>query len=170
MSSLYEIDRALIEVLENGFTLECVDMETGEIDEAKVQEFLNNLPLERDKKLEAYGCLIKNLQAEADAIRAEEKNLAARRQAKEKRVEWLKNNIAASMQAIGETKHETAKVVFTFRKSVVVEVLDDTKLPNKYLTVKTTVAPDKVALKNALKSGEVIDGATLVEKSNLQIK
>lgn len=170
MSSLYEIDRALIEVLENGFTLECVDMETGEIDEAKVQEFLNNLPLERDKKLEAYGCLIKNLQAEADAIRAEEKNLAARRQAKEKRVEWLKNNIAASMQAIGETKHETAKVVFSFRKSVVVEVLDDTKLPNKYLTVKTTVAPDKVALKNALKSGEVIDGATLVEKSNLQIK
>lgn len=170
MSSLYEIDSNLLQMLENGFTLDCVDMETGEIDEAKVQEFLNNLPIEREKKLEAYGCLIKNLTAEAEAIRTEEKNLAARRQAKEKTIERLKNSVLFSMQQFGETKHETAKVVFSFRKSVVVEVADDSKLPDKYLLFKTTIAPNKTALKDALKSGEVIEGATLVEKQNLQIK
>lgn len=170
MSSLYEIDGALLEMLEYGFNEACIDAETGEIDEAKAQEYLTNLPVERDKKLEAYGCLIKNLTAEAEAIRAEEKSLAARRQSKEKTIERLKANISASMQAFGEKKKETAKVVFTFRKSEVVEVAEGANLPDEYITVKTVTSPDKTALKAALKAGAHIEGASLVERQNLQIK
>lgn len=170
MSSLYEIDSALLEMLEHGFTVDCVDLETGEIDEAKAQEFLTNLPIEREKKLEAYGCLIKNLTAEADAIRDEEKALAARRQQKEKTVERLKQNVAASLQAFGESKFETPKIAYSFRRSEVVEVADDAELPEKYITVKTVTSPDKTAIKAALKAGESIDGASLVVKQNLQIK
>ena len=176
MSSLYDIDGALLAMLEHGFTVDCVDPETGEIDEAKAQDFLTNLPIEREKKLESYGCLIKNLTAEADAIRTEEKALAARRQQKEKTVERLKANVSASMEAFQETKYETAKVVFSFRKSEVVEV-DETALTafaeknnrDELLTYKPPTA-NKTAIKAALKAGEQIEGASLVIKQNLQIK
>lgn len=114
--------------------------------------------------------MIKNLTAEADAIREEEKTLAARRQAKEKIVERLKNAVAASMTLQDEAKFETAKVAFSFRKSEVVEITDIDKLPAKYVTVKTTTAPDKTAIKAALKSGETIEGASLISKQNLQVK
>lgn len=176
MSSLYEIDGALLAMLEHGFTVDCIDLETGEIDEAKAQEFLTNLPIEREKKLEAYGCLIKNLTAEAEAIRAEEKALAARRQQKEKTVERLKENVSASMQAFNELKYETAKVVFSFRKSESVEVneaaLAEFAQRNNRDDLLTYKAPtaNKTAIKAALKAGEAIEGASLVIKQNLQIK
>ena len=169
MSSLYQIDSDILELVEHGFTVDCGDMETGEIDVAKVQEYLTALPIEREKKIEAYGCIIKNLTAEAEAIREEEKALAARRQRKEKKIEWLKENVATSMTLFGEKKHETARVAFSFRKSEVVEA-DIDRLPPQYITEKITKSPDKTAIKTALKSGEVIEGASLIVKQNLQIK
>jgi hypothetical protein len=38
------------------------------------------------------------------------------------------------------------------------------------LTAKTTVTADKIAIKKAIKQGENITGARIVEKLNLQIK
>ena len=40
MSSLYLIDNEIIELLENGFNMACIDAETGEIDEQKAQAYL----------------------------------------------------------------------------------------------------------------------------------
>lgn len=170
MSSLYEIDSTLLELIEHGFTVDCVDMETGEIDEEKIKQYLINLPIEREKKLEAYGCLIKNMNAEAEAIREEEKALYARRKAKEKTVERLKSAVVASMMVQGERRFETSKILFSLRKSESVDVPDATKLPEQYQNIKTTIDADKTALKAALKAGEIIEGAALVVKENLQIK
>ena len=170
MATLYEIDSTLLELIEHGFTVDCVDMETGEIDEEKIKQFLIDLPIEREKKLEAYGCLIKNLKAEAEAIYEEEKALYARRKAKEKTIERLKNAVVVSMSLQGERRFETTRIMFSLRKSESVEVPDATKLPEQYQNVKTIVDADKTALKAALKGGEIIEGATLVTKENLQVK
>ncbi len=170
MPSLYEIDDSILQMIEYGFHYDCVNQETGEIDEAKVQEYLNYLPVLRKDKLEQFGLLIKNLQAEINAIKAEEKTLAERRKSKEKFVDRLKENVTSSLIAFGEKKFETAKVVFSFRKSEVLEVQEGAKLPEEFSNVKVTIEPNKVALKAALKAGEVIDGVCLVEKQNLQIK
>ncbi len=169
MSSLYEIDRELQSLLETGFTESCVDTETGEIDENKVKDFLESLPMDRSIKLENYGKLIKNLTIEAEAIEAEENKLKKRIEQKLKRIEWLKNSVALSMQAFGEDKFETPAVAYSFRKSVSVEVSDMSKLPAEYIKVETKEKPDKTALGKALKCGAVIEGATLIEKKNLQI-
>lgn len=40
----------------------------------------------------------------------------------------------------------------------------------EYMRTTTTAAPDKVAIKEALKNGVVIDGAMLLEKENLSVK
>jgi hypothetical protein len=43
-------------------------------------------------------------------------------------------------------------------------------LPEEFLIVRTTEAPDKTALKAALKSGQNINGVSLVAGQRLEIK
>lgn len=64
MASIYEIDQQI---------MQCIDFETGEIVDA---EKLNALQIEKDKKIEGIACWIKNLNAEAQNIKAEEQALA----------------------------------------------------------------------------------------------
>ena len=76
--NLYEIENEI---------LNCVDMETGEIVDI---EKLESLQMERDQKIENIGCWIKNLLADAKALKEEKDNLAARQKAAENKVASLK--------------------------------------------------------------------------------
>ena len=163
--SLYDIDNMVYTVLENGLVF---DEETGEI--LFDEENLTALEMERNKKLESVALYIKSLEAEAEAMKAESKKLADRREAKERKAERLRSYITNSMQALGDTKLETAKVALSFRKSESVDVYDPVLLPAEYTKTKTTVTPDKTAIKAAIKAGQEVAGATLEVKQNLQIK
>ena len=88
--------------------LDCIDPESGEIDEAAWGE----LSLDRDVKIENTALLIKELTAEAAVIREEEKALADRRRRKENTVERLKENLNLSLDG---QKFETSKVAISFR-------------------------------------------------------
>ena len=68
MSSLYEIEKGIIELLENGFNAACVDQETGEIDETRAAEYLEALQLERGEKVESIAIYIKSLDYDAAAV------------------------------------------------------------------------------------------------------
>ena len=143
---------------------EIIDTETGEIigDTAK----LDNLDLLREAKIENIGLYIKNLNAEAAALKAEKENLAARQRIKENRAESLKRYLESNLQ--GE-KFETPKLAITWRRSESVEVNDPGKLPEKFLKQKPP-EPDKIGLKAAIKAGETIEGVRLIQKNNMQIK
>jgi len=82
MAALYEIDRAI---------LECVDPETGEVEDI---ELLNELLMERDEKIENVACWIKNLNAEAEALKEERDKLTERLRVKEQKAESLKHWLA----------------------------------------------------------------------------
>lgn len=168
--TLYEIERDLLELLERGFNDACIDKETGEIDEALAAKYLEELPVARERKLEAYGLVIKNYLAEIEALKKEEERLAERRKSKERQVERLKTAITNSMLAFEDTKFETAKVVFTFRKSTAIEIPDASKLAKLYLRRRVEYTPDKTAIKQALIEGKKVKGASLVTKQNLQVK
>jgi hypothetical protein len=51
-----------------------------------------------------------------------------------------------------------------------IKIAENTKLPEEFLIVRTTEAPDKTALKAALKSGQNINGVSLVAGQRLEIK
>jgi hypothetical protein len=70
----------------------------------------------------------------------------------------------------GDKKFETPRVVLSFRTSKAVVVTDETKLDKKYMKAKVVVTVDKTAIKDALDKGEVVEGAAIEEKQNLQIK
>lgn len=161
MASLYEISTAYLDALEN---LE-VD-ENGEINLLPLEE----VNAELNTKLENIALYIKNCDAMAKSIKEEEANLAARRKAYENKAEHLKDYLSSCMQFVGASKFETAKVKLSFRASESVEITNQNEIPKDFLVEKVTVAPDKAAIKAAIKNGILIPGAEIVRKENLQIK
>lgn len=162
---LYELDWIISSVINQGFVF---DEETGEI--LFDADSLEALEAAREAKLEGCAIVIKNLEAEVAAFKAEEKALAERRQVKERAAESMRRYLANSMLAAGEAKLETTRCAVSFRKSESVEVFDAEKLPADLCTVKQTVSPDKAAIKKLLKAGEAVEGAQLIVKQNIQVK
>lgn len=165
--TLYEINRNIEDILNRMF--EEVDEETGEVNPEIVTE-LAELNEARDTKIDNIGAYIKNLDAEAKAIKDEMDALKKRLDQKKKTIDRLKEYVAQDLLAHGETKKESPRVVFSFRKSVAVEITDETLLTKEFLTIKTEVKPDKVEIKHAIDAGCEVPGAELVERQSLQIK
>lgn len=152
--TLFEID---------GKIMDCVDPETGEIVN---EEMLDALNMERNAKVENICLWIKNLKAEAEALKAEKDAFAQRQKTAENKLNSLKRYISAYLEG---TPFKTARVAVSFRKTESVEIADGTILPDEYLRFKQP-EPDKAALKAALKNGMAIDGVSLVTDKSITIK
>ena len=164
MSSLYEINSDYENLL--GSIYQEAEENEGEVGEL-LFDALDALKIDLDTKRENTALYIKNLLAEAGAIKAEEDNLASRRKSAEKKAERLKEYLASSLN--GE-KLKTARVVVSYRKSESVNIIDSEKVDSRFVTIKTTESISKSDVKNAIKAGEVVNGCELVTKSNMSIK
>lgn len=151
---LYEIDEAI---------LGCIDQETGEIVDP---EKLNALQIERDAKLEGVALWIKDLTAEAAALKAEKQAFADRQKTAENKVESLKKWLA---DALAGEKFSTTKVTVSFRKTKSVQVADIFALDESFLKYADPT-PDKTAIKKAIEAGQDVKGAQLVEGLSLSVK
>ena len=161
--TLYEIDNAIREVLESA-----ADPETGELVDEELLEQYDKLIMDRDQKVENIGLFIKNLEADAKAIKEESKNLAARAKAAENKAEHLRNYLEF---CLGGEKFQTPRLSVSFRHAKKVEVDPDMldAIPEQYLRFKDP-EPDKKAIGDALKAGEEIPGCGLVDSVSLIIK
>jgi hypothetical protein len=159
---LYEISTFLQDAIDAADSV--IDHETGIIPDDWAK-FLDDVQGERDKKLLDCGRYEKSLIAEADAIRAEEKNLAARRHILENKAERFKTYMALALKP-GE-KLSDANTVLTWRKSTRLEIVDEAKVPEQFWKIERSII--KSELKDALKTGHA-DYARLVECQNLQIR
>ena len=157
--TLYEINEAIRNAIELGY-----DPETGEILDASA---LEQLQMDRDEKIENICLYIKDLAAEASAIKAEEQALAERRKASERKGDSLKRYLQAMLDG---QKWKSSKAVVSYRKtqSVVVDDLD--AIPTDFMRIKTTSEPDKVAIKDALKDGKEVAGVHLEEGQSMSVK
>lgn len=152
--NLYEIDFEI---------MNCLDEETGEIIDT---EKLDTLQMERDRKIDNIGLWIKDLDAEAEAIKAEQLKLADRMAAAERKATKLRQYLTHFLD--GE-KFKTPRLAISFRKSTQVCVDDATALPEDYLKYAEPTV-DKTKVKNALKDGVLLNGVRLIERKNIQIK
>lgn len=161
---LYEINQAIADVIETGYS---IDEDTGEVlfDEAD----LNALNMAFNDKLEACALYTKGLEAEAEAIKAEEKRLAERRRRLERRSERMRGYILRHLAEVPDRKLSTARCELRTRKSQRVEVVNEEQLPIDFLNEKLVRTPNKAAIKKAIKLGETVPGAALVEVENLQL-
>lgn len=161
MKTLWEIDQAI---------LECVDPETGEVVDF---DQLDALTMAREAKIEGVAMWLKGLEAEAAAIREEEKALASRRKAKENKVERLREYLRYSL---GGQPFETAKVALSFRTSTGLKVTDEQALVrwleenhDDCLSYKQpTILKSGVA--QLIKWGKDVPGCELETRQNLQMR
>jgi hypothetical protein len=151
---LFEIDEAL---------QECFDAETGEITDITRFE---DLQLEREQKLENIACWIKNLEADAEALKAQKMAFAERQKETENKAERLRNYLQYALQ---NTNFKTVNVEVKFRKTSKVEVPDVYKLDENFLKYSEPTA-DKTAIKKAIQGGQAVEGATLIENISMSIK
>lgn len=161
--TLYEIDKAIQEALEGA-----VDPESGEIIDEELLAAYDQLRMDRDQKVENIGLYIKNLEADAAAIKAEAKNLTARAKAAENKAEHLRNYLQFCLNG---QKFSSPRLSVSFRHSKKVEV-DPERLydiPDDFLRYKEP-EPDKKAIGEALKAGEDIPGCALVDSVSMIIK
>ena len=163
MANLFEINSNIMAAWDAA-----IDPETGEVDETALALF-ESLQIERDAKIENIACWIKNLKSDAEALKAEAKNMADRAKAAERKADSLKRYLAAALH--GE-KFQSARAAISWRKSVSVEVdeAEVENLPEQYIRRKVSVEADKTAIKDALKAGEILEGCRLVESNNISIK
>lgn len=163
MQSLFDISREYAEAFER---ME-INEETGEVLGLDAVEALNGA---FEEKAESVACYIKNLEAFARSLKEEEAKMAERRKSADRKIDSLKKYLTSCMESVERDTLETAKVRVSFRKSVSVTIADEKLLPLALIRETIKLEPDKTAIKKLLQSGEAVEGASLVESRNIQIK
>lgn len=133
---------------------------------AELAEYLEGAIEKRDR----LGEFIMRMESEAEAIRNEEKRLAARRQGFEKIAGCVRDSIHQQMKEWQIKKVEGKMFTFAVQANPPsVEITDESQIPGDYLDYKPQV--DRTKVKEALKAGMEVPGARLVtDKTSLRIK
>lgn len=162
MSSLYELTTELKNIYEQ--------IENGEEFTEEMEKALVLTEQNLQAKAIDYGYVIKSLDDEMELFDKEIKRLTERKKQLAKTQELLKDRLTEAMQEFGITEMKGKTIKLSFRKSESVDVYNVDALPDEFKRTKVSIEPDKVAIKEALKNGEEVEGATLFIKDNLQIK
>ena len=164
MRALYEIDQDI---------LGCVDAETGEILDA---EKLDALEMERERKLEGVTLWVKDLSAEAAAVKEEADKLTARKRALDNKITALKSWLLIALDGqklktprcnVYQTHNTKLNVID--EQSVVNWIQTHCKEPEQFLKF-TLPEIRKDAVKAEIKGGTVIPGACLEMTESVVIK
>lgn len=159
---LYEIPAAIRDALD-AFE---VDEETGEILNAPDLEALEG---EASRKIESACLYVRELAADVAAIKAEADRMTERRRSLEKKAERIKALILPALEAVGgKVKGTMLSASVATTKSVELDEDALNILPEEFVRVKREA--DKTAIKAALSSGQVIEGARIVENKSIRMR
>ena len=158
---------SLSEAYEN--VLNLIDEENPDI------EILNALTTITDQievKAVNIANLIKSLDAEVEVIKAEEKRLNQRREARENASKSIKQYLQSNLEQLKMEKIKTpTRTIYTQKNPPSVEVVDIDKIPQKYLTlIPASYTARKDEIVKAWKDGEEIAGVVVTQGRSLRIK
>lgn len=159
MSSLYEINEKLA-------------LYRMEFDEDGVwinEDELTELQMAKDEKRENIALYIKNIEAEAAAVKTERQVFDERYKRLINKANRLREYLTADLD--GEP-FKTNRVAISFRKSESVNIVDEDAVPDRFLDISIVRKPVKANIKQYLKEaeakGEQVPWAKLEVKKNIQ--
>jgi hypothetical protein len=158
---LYQISDAIRQALDH---IE-LDEETGEI---LSSDALHAVEAQAAEKIEATALYLRELDAEAKAAKEEADRMLDRVKSMQKRSDYLKAMLLDALHATGKVK--TGRVTVSIRTTKAVEIAEGADLPEAYTTVKTTVSPNKIAIKQALLDGVEVPGCHLEARESVSIR
>ena len=163
---LYELTRDIEEI--NSL------IEAGEIEASDAIDTLDGMKAVKEKGLN-IPALVLNEEASIIALKEAEEKIAHRRKQKQKKIEWLKGYLLDGMEANGISKIECPDFVVSLAKCPPkVELIDDAeillhdKYGDRFIRTKTTVTVNRKAIAEAVKAGEEIAGARVVQGNRLK--
>lgn len=159
--NLYEIDQKMMDAF-----AAAVDPETGEIIDEEMKDSFDQLAIDRDQKIENICLFIKNLRAEAAALKAEKEAFAAREKASENKAESLLRYLKGYLN--GEAFKATRAAV-SWRRTKSVKIDDLNMIPADYV-IQPDPVPNKMAIRRAIAAGETVPGAELVENQSMTVR
>lgn len=121
------------------------------------------------EKVESYCKVIKQLQSDVEMFKGEIDRLTAHKKTAENGVERMKAALLTFLQLSGQDKVKAGSFAVSTATTQAVQITDETAIPCKYL-VEQPPKVDKIGIKNALKAGEEISGAALVNNTGVRIR
>lgn len=143
-------------------------LDNEEIDEQTFTDTLEAIGAE--DKVNSYCQIIRELDGDNTAIKAEVERLKKRIEHNTASIDRMKQALDSFMTASGKAKEKTPFFTVSYRRSQSVDILNEADIPQEYIKVKTETAPDKVAIKAALKAGETVPGCQLKDTESIQIR
>jgi len=161
MASLYEIA---------GMYRSILDMEPESDEEySAMMSALDEVQVELMEKADHIVRYIRNLTAEADALKAEEAALYKKRKLAENKAERLKAYLAAQMTLCGLKELKAGLFKLKFQPTPpAISIINEAAIPEQYRKVKIEI--DKLAIRDALKNGEDVPGIEVQRGEALVIR
>lgn len=159
MATLYEMTTQAMQLYEM--------LQAEEIDEQTFNDTLEAMSV--GEKVESYCKVIKQLQSDVKMFKTELERLNARKNTTEKGIDRMKAALLAFLQASGQDKVKAGSFAVTTATTQAVKITDESVIPCIYL-VEQPPKISKDAIKKALKSGEKVNGAELVNNAGVRIR
>ena len=139
-------------------------------DDIDVSLALDALTVALEDKCAGVVRVLATIDAEAEALKAEEKRLADKRKRRENRAKELRDYVKDAMKAGDIRKIETPLATFSLKDGPPrVVVVDEMLVPETY--TRTIVEIDKAAILEAFKrDGECVPGTSIERSKALTIK
>lgn len=158
MSYLYELEGVYAQ------------LQTMELDDEAFKDTLESIDFQQDleRNIEYFVKLLKNAVSDAESFKQAKQEFCDKEKNAKAKAEKYKETIERALKMSNKQKVEAGLFTVSLRKSKQVDISDEAKIPLEFM--KLEYKPIKTELAKHLKAGEVIEGATLIEKESLQVK
>ncbi len=135
----------------------------------EMQEMADNLNVEIEEKCDNYAKMIRNMEADIEAFKNQEKIFNEKRKSAENKVKWLKQNLQASMELQNRKKVKTDLFSFNIQKNAPsLEIRDEKNIDDSYYVIERKL--NKKELLSDIKEGLIVDGVELKQSESLRIR
>lgn len=142
-------------------------LEKEEIDIKTFEDSLESLEI--DKKIEGCVYIQKQLESDIEAFKRERDRLDERMRTVKNNAQRVKDNLLNFINYTGLKRLDVGTFRLRVGKSIKTVVTDEEKIPSEFL-VPQKPKVNVEAIRKRLKSGEKVQGASLVESEFLTIK
>lgn len=162
MNTLYELTNEYLQLLEMA--------EDPDVNEETLKDTMDAIGGEIEYKADCYAKVMKTLDGDIASLDAEIKRLTSRKQTIKNNVDRIKNALEMAMRACDKPKFKTTLFSFNIQKNPArVVIAENAIIPEEYFDQPDPVL-NKTRIKEALKAGIVIDGATMEQSESLRIR
>ena len=161
--SLYQLTGELMDAL-GEIT---VDQETGEVTGF---ERFDALVIDTEAKIVNCGLALRHFDDMTNEIDAEIKRLRKRKEVIQKASDRMQTRMLEAMRVMDTKKISSAILTVSTRRTSSVEVFDESLIDPRFVKVKEVKTISKTEIAKAIKAGEDVQGAKIVERLAVQIK